>query len=298
MGTVYLIRNTLNGKCYIGKTFHFKQRIARHFNGYGGAILLERSIAKHGKDNFSVEILHEGIIPDLLAGFEIASIKKYNTKSPYGFNLSDGGEGGVNPSEETLQKMSKAAVAREAKKKTDGYVVSDMTRQKISKATSQRDNSLVYTPAVRKVMSEKAKEREAKKKTDGCIILDKTRQKISKNSQKMWSKKRPPKHLAKEFYLSLPEDMPLSEKRKLVIEKFSHLVAYVENIRSWIVEWSGIKSESPKHPKHYEVRKLFFSLPLDMNLTIKRESCHTQFPDILRGTINRWIRKWQSEITY
>ena len=93
-GVIYLIRNLINGKCYIGKTINLKRRIYEHFMGHSeGCKLLSRAIKKYGKENFSVEILHEGIIPELLDEFEIQAIKEHNTKAPRGYNLTDGGEG-------------------------------------------------------------------------------------------------------------------------------------------------------------------------------------------------------------
>jgi group I intron endonuclease len=287
-GVIYLIRNTINNKCYIGKTIHLKRRIYEHFMGHSeGCKLLSRSIKKYGKENFSVEILHEGIIPELLNEFEIQAIRKYNTKAPHGYNLNEGGMGGVNPSEETRQRMSEAAIAREAKKYADGYIVSEETRQKLRKASTGR----YYSPETRQLMSEKAKEREAKKRAEGYKVSEETLRKKSENAQRMWNERRPPKHLAKEFYFSLPDTLSLSEKRKLLLEEFSYLT-HETNIHRWVREWSGIKSEPAKHPKHYDVKNYFFSLPSEMNLIAKRELCYAKFPDVLKSTIGRWIQKW------
>lgn len=287
-GVIYLIRNLINDKCYIGKTINLKRRIYEHFMGYSeGCKLLSRALKKYGKENFSVEILHEGIIPELLNEFEIQAIKEHNTKAPHGYNLNEGGLGGINPSKETRQRMSEAAVAREAKKYAEGYTVSEETREKLRKTSTGR----VYSETTRQEMSKKAKEREAKKRAEGYKVSEETRRKNSENSQRMWNNRRPPKHLAKVFYFSLPDTLSLSEKRKLVIEEFSHLT-YEGNIRKWIVEWSGIKSEPLKHPKHYDVKNYFFSLPSEMNLIAKRKLCYQKFPDILRTTMCRWINKW------
>lgn len=290
-GVIYLIQNLINGKCYIGKTINLKRRIYEHFMGYSeGCKLLSRAIKKYGKENFSVEVLHEGIIPELLDEFEIQAIREYNTKAPHGYNLNEGGLGGINPSKETRQRMSEAAVAREAKKYAEGYVVSEATRRKMSNSQLSRDNSC-YTPEVRAVMSQKAKEREAKKRAEGYTDSEETLRRKSEATQKVWNDRRPPKHLAKAFYFSLPDTLSLSERRKRVIEEFSHLT-HETNICKWIVEWSGIKSEPSKHPKHYDVKNYFLSLPPETNLIVKRELCYTEFPDILKSTISRWIRKW------
>lgn len=244
-GVIYLIRNLINGKCYIGKTINLKRRIYEHFMAYSeGCKFLSRAIKKYGKENFSVEILHEGIIPELLNDFEIQAIKEYNTKAPHGYNLNEGGLGGINPSKETRQRMSEAAIAREAKKYAEGYKVSEETLHK-----------------------------------------------KSENAQRMRNDRKPPKHLAKAFYFSLPDTLSLREKYKRLREEFSELV-HPSNINKWLREWSGDNIGLSKHPKHYDVKNYFSSLPSKMNLIAKRELCYKKFPDILRETICRWINKW------
>lgn len=47
------------------------------------------------------------------------------------------------------------------------------------------------------------------------------------------------------------------------------------------------------HPDHIAVRKYFFSLPSDMPIRKKRELLYTKFQNIQKGTISRWVRKWQ-----
>ena len=69
MGSIYLIRNNVNGKSYVGKTVRDAEKTPffyMHLNGYGGAKLLARAIKKYGKENFSWEIIHDGILPNLL----------------------------------------------------------------------------------------------------------------------------------------------------------------------------------------------------------------------------------------
>ena len=94
MGSIYLIRNTINGKCYIGQTTldAIKERIPRHLHGHG-SLLVARAIAKYGKDTFTFEILHDGIINEFLNHLEIEAIKEYNSFIPNGYNLTSGGEG-------------------------------------------------------------------------------------------------------------------------------------------------------------------------------------------------------------
>ena len=98
MGAIYKITNTVNQKHYIGQTIHDaeKTRIRDHFNyAYRSNIILSRAIEKYGKDAFTHEILHDGIIPALLDSYEIEAIKKFNTVVPNGYNLNRGGSGNL-----------------------------------------------------------------------------------------------------------------------------------------------------------------------------------------------------------
>ena len=133
MGSIYLIRNTLNGKCYIGKTTKdaIRIRIRDHIGGYG-SLLIARAVEKHGKDAFTFEILHDGIINELLDTYEIEAIKRYNTfNRDNGYNLTHGGDG-VMPTEDTRKKMSDA---HKGKKLTLEH------RRKIGEAGKGRRNS-------------------------------------------------------------------------------------------------------------------------------------------------------------
>ena len=98
MGFVYKITNTVNGKSYIGQTVlePVKSRIRDHFNyPYRSNIYLSRAIKKYGRENFTYEILHDGVPPALLDSYEIEAIKKFNTVAPNGYNLNHGGSGNL-----------------------------------------------------------------------------------------------------------------------------------------------------------------------------------------------------------
>ena len=78
MGCIYLIRNTVNDKAYIGKTAQHnveKRRINQHLKG-NGSLVLGRAVKKYGKNAFVYEILHDGIIPELLDSYEIDGNQK------------------------------------------------------------------------------------------------------------------------------------------------------------------------------------------------------------------------------
>lgn len=116
MGCIYLVRNKTNGKGYVGMTSGtLEQRKSVHV---GHAKSLDktvhtafiRALRKYGVDSFSWRVLiHEDDLTKL-GDLERKYIKKHRTRSPLGYNLTDGGEGnfGWIPSKETREKLSKA----------------------------------------------------------------------------------------------------------------------------------------------------------------------------------------------
>ena len=109
VGEIYIIHNIITKKSYVGQTVshrknHTKWRpfgIKGRFNDHISEALnntkrkqcwlLNNSIRKHGKDNFTVELLVRCSM-DELNNLEIHYIKEYNTTYPNGYNLTSGGK--------------------------------------------------------------------------------------------------------------------------------------------------------------------------------------------------------------
>ena len=82
MGSIYKITNTVNGKSYIGQTRQDaeKTRIRDHLTGRGN-VIIKNAVEKYGKDAFTFEVLHDGVIPEFLDTLEKETIEKFNTIS-------------------------------------------------------------------------------------------------------------------------------------------------------------------------------------------------------------------------
>lgn len=109
MGEIYKITNVINGKCYIGKTKHESViRWRDHVNGYHPSSLIHKAIVKYGVEKFSFEVIERNVQDSLLNELEVFYISKFNSKTPNGYNLTVGGDGGkgYKPTAETLAKMS------------------------------------------------------------------------------------------------------------------------------------------------------------------------------------------------
>jgi len=92
-GVIYLIKNTINGKVYIGQTIQNpKVRFRDHFRlDRCDTILLSRAGIKYGKSSFCLEILESDIPKDQLDEKELFYIKKYRSQTPNGYNIAAGG---------------------------------------------------------------------------------------------------------------------------------------------------------------------------------------------------------------
>lgn len=93
---IYKITNTINNKSYIGLTTKsFRQRYNYRddwWNAPSVSRVLSYSVKKYGSEYFKVEIIDNGIDLWDLRNLEQYYIKKYNTLSPNGYNLTTGGE--------------------------------------------------------------------------------------------------------------------------------------------------------------------------------------------------------------
>jgi len=105
---VYLITNMVNGKRYVGQTTHtLEYRWGQH-KRKNGCTVLRNAINKYGADKFIIESICEPPTIKMMNEFEIEYIQRYNTKTPNGYNMTGGGEGLFNPSEEVRKKLSEA----------------------------------------------------------------------------------------------------------------------------------------------------------------------------------------------
>ena len=90
---VYIIKNTINDKVYIGQAKNSRRRFLEHCqlkDKKRNISVIDQAIEKYGKENFYFEIL-ESQIPNYNEK-EKYYIKLYNSISPNGYNIQRGGE--------------------------------------------------------------------------------------------------------------------------------------------------------------------------------------------------------------
>lgn len=87
---IYMHKNKINGKIYIGQTCQTPTRRWRKGEGYKGCTYFYNAIQKYGWDNFEHIVLKEGLTQEEANNEESYLIKKYNSSDiRYGYNLKD-----------------------------------------------------------------------------------------------------------------------------------------------------------------------------------------------------------------
>ena len=97
---IYMFRNLLNGKCYIGQAEKLRKRLLHHLSNlknerYDAPIY--KALKKYGLENFELKILqtfHDALgsrTKQLLDYWEIKYIDEFNTLRPNGYNITPGG---------------------------------------------------------------------------------------------------------------------------------------------------------------------------------------------------------------
>lgn len=108
MKYIYIFRNLINEKVYVGQTYNPTQRKAGHLcamQNPSNDYLLPRAMRKHGYENFRFEIIEE-CTDELVNEREKFWIAHYDsTNRDKGYNLSKGGQ---THSQESRRKLSQA----------------------------------------------------------------------------------------------------------------------------------------------------------------------------------------------
>jgi group I intron endonuclease len=145
---IYGIKNSENGKWYIGQSVRMMRRKTAHFVdlrcGRHGNEYLQRAFLKYGEQCFEFHIIEEGIPESVLDVRERAWIEYYKSNDrDHGYNLDSGGQGsGRHHSEETKAKISCANSGRKWTKEQRerfsrvciGRKPSEDTRRKLSES--------------------------------------------------------------------------------------------------------------------------------------------------------------------
>jgi group I intron endonuclease len=136
-GYIYIIENKINSKKYVGKTekqveIRFKEHI-RTANKKGPKyFVLHKAITKYGENNFNLKSFTFPV--EKLNEKEKQFIKDLKTKVPYGYNMTDGGDGASFPGKKNGMYGKK--LSKEHKRSLMNFLVghkcSEDTKKKMS----------------------------------------------------------------------------------------------------------------------------------------------------------------------
>jgi len=136
-GYIYITTCLINGKKYVGQSTNNKNK----GNYLGSGIAFKCAIQKHGKDNFTKDIIHDNILSlEELNRLERTYISKLNTVIPNGYNIDLGGTNKGRCSNLTKFKISNTKKGKQHtekqrianRKSHKGLKLSDETKAKIS----------------------------------------------------------------------------------------------------------------------------------------------------------------------
>jgi group I intron endonuclease len=154
MGYIYMIKNKIDGKIYIGQTTRpIEERFKNHQKKSSNCRLIYRAIKKYGWENFEKD-WYECPDDDLNFDEELL-VREMETLVPYGYNLREGGGSNGKHSEETKQKISEANLGDKCY--WYGKTLSDETRRKMSEARKGEKNYM-YGKTMNEITKQKISE--------------------------------------------------------------------------------------------------------------------------------------------
>lgn len=87
---IYIIKNDINKKVYIGQSINSEQRFKSHCKNNNDNSIIDKAIQKYGKEHFYYEIIESQI--ENFNEREKYWIKYYNSITPFGYNILEGGQ--------------------------------------------------------------------------------------------------------------------------------------------------------------------------------------------------------------
>jgi len=129
IGLIYIIKNKINNKVYVGQTWRsLQERFSQHKRD-GKCLKLHRAFKKYGKNNFKINLCITAHSQEILDYWECFFIEKYDSIKN-GYNIRYGGSRGM------LANSTKEKIAKALKGNTNSKdrKLSKIHKQRISKA--------------------------------------------------------------------------------------------------------------------------------------------------------------------
>lgn len=127
-----------SGKAYIGQTKNYEIRCQHHRTRANKSCpSFYKAITKYGWENFTHEILIDGLTHAEANELESFYIKEHGTLSPNGYNLNTGGDNPV-MSDETIEKMRQKQTGRKHPEEIKEKIRNAHIGKKLSKETIEK----------------------------------------------------------------------------------------------------------------------------------------------------------------
>ena len=124
---VYIFRNKINKKCYVGQTNNILERVYNHFYNKRGAKIFHRAIKKHGPEN--IELVRTIVLSrSEVDRLEEEMIVEYKSLVPNGYNILPNCE--VHRWWEIATEKEKNEVRKKLSEIQIGRILSENTKQK------------------------------------------------------------------------------------------------------------------------------------------------------------------------
>lgn len=171
-----------SGKCYIGQTTRkMITRISQHRQSArtGSSLAVHCAWRMHGEP--VIAVLGEFDSQESLHKAEIAAIKSHGTLTPYGYNVSIGGDTAPSKRREVAEKIGKKSLGRKhsegvkaaMSEASKAHWLSQEYRDKVSSALKE-----VWTPERRAERSKLSKAAWEKRKASGWVVPESTKEKL------------------------------------------------------------------------------------------------------------------------
>lgn len=167
---VYMHKNKMNGKVYIGITQQKPNQRWKNGSGYKTQQLFYRAIKKYKWINFEHIILFNNLIKEEAEQKEIELIAKYKSnESRYGYNVEKGGSLNKEVSQETREKLRKNMLGKKASLETREKMRKNNARYWLGKHISKENAQKLLEANLGKKHTE-----ERNKKTSKPVICIET----------------------------------------------------------------------------------------------------------------------------
>lgn len=308
---VYMVKNLVNGKVYIGKTStSAEKRFKRHcYEAFSKNKLGKRNyyfhsaIVKYGVENFEIIELCECLTNNECSDRERFYIKHYNSKNhEIGYNLTDGGEGviGRKKTKEEIEKHKQKLLGRKLSdehkkaisKANKGRVISKQTKTKISLKNSGENNGNYGKAETLESRIQRGKSIAKSKKIHQSQRGNVSAEVLRRVATERLSEKIPSK--IKDEIVEL-YDSGLFVKRDLS-EKFNIPFASINNILRY---WKDVRENSKNKPSQ-EQRDMIVSLKScgisydEISLTVGLEK--SKIINIYKAYMNKLRRNSKLEV--